>query len=71
MHARTPFLLVGALAWVALVAGCPPESTPDPDPNPAQRLFDAQFIYPAGDQPFAVVVADLNADGLPDVITPN
>ena len=33
--------------------------------------FQAQQTFPAGDQPFSVAVADLNADGAPDLVTAN
>ena len=65
-------LLPLALLGVLFMAGCAvTEYTPDPDPNATTRVVDALYYYPAGDQPFAVAVADLNSDGYPDVITAN
>ncbi|HNR29795.1 MAG TPA: VCBS repeat-containing protein [Candidatus Hydrogenedentes bacterium] len=71
MRTSMPLQIAALILLLASLMGCPPPFTPDPDPNPTQRLFQAQLRYPAGDQPFAVVTADLNGDGLPDVITPN
>ncbi|MFP4502307.1 MAG: FG-GAP repeat domain-containing protein [Candidatus Hydrogenedentota bacterium] len=60
-----------ACAAALLAAGCPIDSGPDPNPNAANRVVDAQLVYPVGAQPLALAIADVNSDGLPDVLAVN
>lgn len=64
-------IAIACVLVLPILAACPPSVTEDPDPNPSLRLFDVQFIYPAGDQPFAVAVEDLNGDALLDLAAVN
>lgn len=64
--------LFAAALGTAVLQGCPAfEFTPDPDPNARVRVVDALYYYPTGNQPFAVAVADMNGDGLLDLVTAN
>lgn len=69
--------LAATLTAAALVlAGCPDffeDPPPNPDPNPAVRYFETQRIYPVGmgTTPIAVLAADLDGDGVPDLVSVN
>lgn len=68
---KNAFAITSCVLLLAALAACPPPATEDPDPNPSQRLFDVQYIFPAGDQPFAIAVEDFNGDGLLDMAAVN
>ncbi|MBI1317655.1 MAG: hypothetical protein GC168_01740 [Candidatus Hydrogenedens sp.] len=62
--------LVPLLAGVIVLGGCI-DTPPNSDPNPTRRDVAAPLRYPAGVQPFAARAADLNADGLVDLVAAN
>lgn len=61
----------GALACCGLLAlsGC--ETDTPPNPEPPTRHFASRLAYDVGVQPFALAVADFNADGRPDIAVAN
>ncbi|HQB01909.1 MAG TPA: VCBS repeat-containing protein [Candidatus Hydrogenedentes bacterium] len=74
---NTYFLTVIAVLAVAasmLMPGCelPFEETPiTPVSNPAIRAFEGRLAFPVGEAPYEVLSADLNGDGMEDLVTLN
>ncbi len=63
----------GAVCCVVLSAmtGCVVDEGPNPNPNPASPDFLTYQYFPAGVDPLAVRVADLNGDGRRDMVVAN
>lgn len=70
MRYTHPLLLALLLSSLALT-GCPTTQDPDPNPNPANPDFATSQYFLAGSDPFSVRTADLNGDGLRDLVVAN